>query len=1002
LDYLEGVSFYLTCTIPHEIFEEINTRSPSDETQFFVDIYRTVGVDDIPDVSQFFLVKSHRFDQNINSTNPLVAPIVLVFDDEISDFDIESQLPLYTNPAEEGPLKENSLAPVYQDQLTKNGTNFLASLKKKKIFSSSFESFDVFTSIPATPSVDFLPLESELQRSNQQNIDVADPGSIYIFNGKEIFDEISFTSGQAYYQAGTGAPGSKTLISTISGTGTNNIFLLITLLEPDKIFLAIDDGVYVGTQRYLRFLNDIPSIAATPVFACPLLKKDTITPSISKITNLFFNFFPSPTTVFEKNTISKNIYNFYYRPLNLVSKYVIPFLPSGWTTDFRAFSFSTLYYQTIFQNSLSLKVNISVENKDFLTTPSDFPSWGAIEANSDVLGNENFPFHIAYSKPLEPTAFPPLNFLTVGTTKNQIHSLFKIRDSIIICSSEGFYRLTGDFADDFAITLIDDDYVSLSPLLNQEINETVYSFSDRGFVAISESNIVRIDYGIQNLVNPILNLNLDFSSLNSDQIYSSVKKEDDEIIWFFPNINENRILTSTSEIGLVFHTLSQNWSTINRTQSGSELIWISNNEDYSVQSSQKSDLNLIRKNLDRSDFCLKEIKSALRQEISTNSVIIENTSVLNITFNFNHELQIGDLVTIESFAPLSFFGSGVTESDFLGVFPISILDEKNISINLSITPLITLTGLITLKLGARGLKGTLSLSSGSSVGSIVFSRLSDDTNWSIGDKIYVNTPWQANLISSLANESDLLSLREITGLSPLTFNLSSNAISNFSEEIEFSKETRQPLTQSFQAPTNTFLEDDFAFLEKPNKVLYPFSFEKRQSDNLIQGFLERPFDPQKKLIRPSLVYTGLKSSVLTSKITGGNPAVLKAFEEVIMIPQNQWSSSYVTIAFQSDRFFSTQKTEMKSQTDLLSPFSPTFGEIIWSSLFSQWQDFTAIKGTFDLYQISPTIIMRLNVPIDVTQSTWLAVYLLHERPFETFAMGTISTTGTFLTPIGVG
>ena len=63
-----------------------------------------------------------------------------------------------------------------------------------------------------------------------------------------------------------------------------------------------------------------------------------------------------------------------------------------------------------------------------------------------------------------------------------------------------------------------------------------------------------------------------------------------------------------------------------------------------------------------------------------------------------------------------------------------------------------------------------------------------------------------------------------------------SSLSNFSEEVEFSKVTENSkLNQAFQAPTNTFLEDDFAFLEKPNHILYPFEFKKQTSLGLLNS-----------------------------------------------------------------------------------------------------------------------------------------------------------------------
>jgi len=128
-DVLENRMIFLSVVLGEEFWRDALSR-PSSET--FLDIYRTQGVaiGNQPDISQFFLVKS---------VNPLLGetPETQALDNDITEFELESQLPLYTNSTEEGSLKENSLAPQHQTFVEKNGVFYLGDLKKKEIASGS-------------------------------------------------------------------------------------------------------------------------------------------------------------------------------------------------------------------------------------------------------------------------------------------------------------------------------------------------------------------------------------------------------------------------------------------------------------------------------------------------------------------------------------------------------------------------------------------------------------------------------------------------------------------------------------------------------------------------------------------------------------------------------------------------------------------------------------------------------------------------------------------------
>lgn len=976
----------ISCAIPHALFEDFNNQDGGTGPDYFVQIYRSVGVSSgSPNISQMFLVKEQAF-----PTPPLLLPHLVVIDGDggPTDLELESNLPLYTNTNEEGPLSLNNPAPLYQSQITKKETTYLANLSKNSLIQPST---DFSYGSDLSPGLVILETNESVLR--------ASPFVTTVYGGYQFFPlEIQrhpLDPTKAVIDGNpVNFPGNDLALKSYFLFSTTNSLSWVYRIDTEETFVCRLGPLYSGVIYEIERVDGgslpTPAVGSIKCLAGPLWSLLSGSVYINSLQNSDF--------------LSQE-YCLQYRALNLSPFQTPSFLtnPSLGVTTFEQKGRFNFYFQgtpqfDIFENREGVRVLF--ERNQLSHFSGTIPPFRNITETTKPFPLEHSPNQIAYSKPLEPAAFPPLQFLAIGTNQNEIHSLFKIRDSIIICSSEGFFRLTGDQEADYAITLIDDDFISLSPLLNQSVNETVFCLSNRGFVAVSESQVVQIDYEIKNFIQPLLTQNL--SSLTAENLSSSTNQLQDEVIWYLPSLTSSG-LSTTSEFGLVYHTLSRNWSTINLTKAHDDFVLQAQGGLYCTPSFENT-LQKQRQSFDRTDYVVKEIKSSLKQQLTLPFGIVAGDQTCFVDFNFKHQLEVGDLITIHAVDVSSFFGSGVTESDFLGVFQPLILDPQNLSFEILTSPSLPLSGNITLSLGVKGLKGTLDLTAASSTATLTFSRSSDVTGWSVFDEIYINTPWQTSLINALNEESDLLSTRVLTGVSPtqLTFSLSSPALSNFSEEVEFSKVTENSkLNQAFQAPTNTFLEDDFAFLEKPNHILYPFEFEKQTSLGLLQGFLERTFDPQKKKIRPSLVYTGVKSSLLTKKITGGNPSNLKNFEEIILVPQNQWSSSFMKVAFQSDRYFSTNSIHLKLQTLLNQPFSPTFGEIIWSSFFSQWQDFTAVKGLFDLFQLSPILPYRCNVPLDVSQSTWLGIYFIHERPFETFALGTLSVTGTLLSTTGV-
>lgn len=277
----------------------------------------------------------------------------------------------------------------------------------------------------------------------------------------------------------------------------------------------------------------------------------------------------------------------------------------------------------------------------------------------------------------------------------------------------------------------------------------------------------------------------------------------------------------------------------------------------------------------------------------------------------------------------------------------------------------------------------------------------------LGDKILIQKPWPAALQSALQTNADLEGVREIVDIQGTIPNLF--AFIEFSQPstndttlngfLDFSYETPNKFRQQFSL-IRPLEEPDFSItFPFNNQVTYPFEFIKLPGDR-VQGFLERPIDPQMRLDRPVYIGTTAPITIMTSRITGGDPCSLKNFEQLVVSFQNFFSCTRVQVSFQGDRFSAAAGTVWKAQQSLEGSFDPAFGDEIWSAVFEQWASLNNPKAGWR--QATPFVPLRITVPTEVSQSTYLTVFLRHERPFESMSLGTIAVNGSVIDTTSIG
>lgn len=986
-----GRTNFCSVTIPENFYYDYLRNQNLSNHQYFIDIYRSNQIEDLSiNSSEFFLVKS----EELSGDYPLKH--ILVKDNEIYNSDLEAQLPLYTNPAEEGPLKQNSLAPRHQNFVEKNGVFYLGDLTQKTL---------ILYNNSANAVLDFSTREPTIEASTTE-VSVAGQSIIsgltdYFYN---ILD-VSLVTGILDY-------GTFDSTGVIEGTyltpyATGGYFLCSDI-DSGSSFVGYVSDTTTPTAYHLRSLNgEINALDETKtlkVIYQPLWFSDGATLKLLSI-DIFLGF---STTFLGK---ADYVYALIYRSINLSFTENPSWVTTGISVvNYYQKSNFILSFLANYTNSIVPELNFSLQRKSYTPYLSTFPSWLFIEEKPDEnFDLQTFRYQIAYSKPFEPAAYPQLQFLQVGSTRNVIYGIFSVRDSLIIASKEGFYRLTGDTELDYVLTLIENDTVPLSPLLMTEQQDRVFALTQKGFGACSENNFQIIDLPVQDITERFLQLYRDdLDTFTVRQAYTAGPRFLNQIVFYLPSLKEKDL--SKSVFGLSLDSSIMSFSTVDlyvddekktgvllHSFDASRFL----NESYGVPSFQPSSLQVVRAEVTRSDFAQNECPIELGTFWQATASINSRSSILTVTTTLDHRLQAGDYVTLifgEAFVTLATGLSASLFQDAVYLVDSSGGDPKVFTVDLgSVSGVAISSQEVRFRFGRSGLPVTLDLTTGSPLCTLTLASQAD-VGWLVGQSILLQRPYSASLSSV---ESLLLTNKSITSISLNTLEISLPANSTITASVPavISEDVRAPYKQTFSFVAPNFNnQNDFGILERNENLIFPFQSEDKGSR--IQGFLERPLDTQWKPDRPSKIFSGVQSTLMTSRITGGDPCSLKNFGQVIIAMQSIFSMSKVNLSFQGDRYDAVQGVVFRSQNNIDAPFDPAFADILWSTILQQWASITNPHAGWK--EGAPFTPIRITTPTNVAQSTYLSIFLRHDRPFETFALGSIAVNGVFIDPTSAG
>jgi hypothetical protein len=141
----------------------------------------------------------------------------------------------------------------------------------------------------------------------------------------------------------------------------------------------------------------------------------------------------------------------------------------------------------------------------------DLPTSGTTESST----NDAYANGLYFSKQNQPEAVPLTQFFTVGSKDKDILRIVPLRDSLFILKEDGIYRLTGENASSFSVSLLDSSTKLIGPETAAVLNNQIFCLSDQGVVTVSETGVSVISRPIEQDILALLT-----TSLSAVQSYS--------------------------------------------------------------------------------------------------------------------------------------------------------------------------------------------------------------------------------------------------------------------------------------------------------------------------------------------------------------------------------------------------------------------------------------------------------------------------------------------------
>lgn len=218
------------------------------------------------------------------------------------------------------------------------------------------------------------------------------------------------------------------------------------------------------------------------------------------------------------------------------------------------------------------------------------PTLGVIGLVNPVKSsNEVKKNRIMYSKYSQPEAVPIVNYIDIGPQDKAILRIVALRDSLFILKEEGIYRLSGEIASNFSVTMFDSSAFLLAPDTCAIMNNQIYALTSQGASRISETGVEVISQPVGDKI-----------KLYSSPSYVNFKTasfgcahtEDMTYYLFMPK----KASDNTGSICLRFNAETMTWTTMTKqgnakcavVEPNSNLLYVGPDDDNIIEVERKT------------------------------------------------------------------------------------------------------------------------------------------------------------------------------------------------------------------------------------------------------------------------------------------------------------------------------------------------------------------------------------------------------------------------------
>jgi len=182
---------------------------------------------------------------------------------------------------------------------------------------------------------------------------------------------------------------------------------------------------------------------------------------------------------------------------------------------------------------------------------------GTENANNPVLNG------LAFSKPLQPHAFPLVNFFQLGRGDAEVLRIMPYRDSLFVFKEDGLWRVTGTNFRSFSAQEFDLTFRLQSREALVALDDALYAWGAEGIARITDGGVEYIDTPIRNQVVSVVSA-VNVSTMR-DYAFAVGRPRDGVVHFFYPTSNPGDSATDPDNIvpcvfAFTWHARTQTWS----------------------------------------------------------------------------------------------------------------------------------------------------------------------------------------------------------------------------------------------------------------------------------------------------------------------------------------------------------------------------------------------------------------------------------------------------------